>query len=82
MKLQVLMGNPSTVTVSYHNDVPSRGFKSSSDEFKSDTVVPVNDQMLLSSNKYELKYALLFYSGAKVWYCCKLCEFFSATDDR
>jgi hypothetical protein len=46
---------PSTVTVSYHNDVPSRGFKSFSDASKSDTVVPVTDQMLFSSNKYELK---------------------------
>jgi hypothetical protein len=66
--------------VSYHNDVPSWGFKCSSDKFKSDTVVP--DQRLFSSTKCELKYELLYYSGAKVGYCCKLCEFFAATDDN
>jgi hypothetical protein len=73
---------PSTVAVSYHDDVPSRGFKSSSDESKSETVVPVPDQRLFSSNKYELKYDWLYFSGAKVGYCCKFCDLFSATDDN
>jgi hypothetical protein len=75
---------PSTVSVSYRDDDVPSGFKSSSNEYKSDshTVVPVPDQRLFSSNKYELKYDWLYYSGAKVGYCCKLCELFSATDDN
>jgi hypothetical protein len=58
------------------------GFKSSSNKSKSDTLVLVTDQRLFSSNKYELKYELLYYSGAKVGYCCKLCKLFSATDEN